>query len=80
MASLTQWTGFEQSPGDGEGQGSMACCSPWGPKELYMTQQLDNTKNRVPGAEKRVLLSHLMTPVTPNVLFTGTYHWEVQAP
>ena len=20
----------EQSPGDGEGQGSLACCSPWG--------------------------------------------------
>ena len=24
---------FEQAPGDGEGQGSLACCSPWGPKE-----------------------------------------------
>ena len=23
---------FEQTPGDGEGQGSLACCSPWGPK------------------------------------------------
>ena len=21
---------FEQTPGDGEGQGSLACCSPWG--------------------------------------------------
>ena len=21
---------FEQTPGDGEGQGSPACCSPWG--------------------------------------------------
>ena len=20
---------FEQAPGDGEGQGSLACCSPW---------------------------------------------------
>ena len=45
-----------------------------------MTEQLDNTKNGVHGAEKRVLLSHLMTPVTPNVLFTGMYHLEVQAP
>ena len=25
---------FEQTPGDGEGQGSPACCSPWGQKEL----------------------------------------------
>ena len=24
---------FEQSPGEGEGQGSLACCSPWGRKE-----------------------------------------------
>ena len=22
----------EQAPGDGEGQGSLACCSPWGGK------------------------------------------------
>ena len=21
---------FEQAPGDGEGQGSLECCSPWG--------------------------------------------------
>ena len=27
----------EQTPGDGEGQGSLACCSPWGHKELDMT-------------------------------------------
>ena len=27
----------EQTPGDGEGQGSLACCSPWGCKELDMT-------------------------------------------
>ena len=35
---------FEQTPGDGEGQGSLACCSPWGRKESDMTewqQQLD---------------------------------------
>ena len=25
---------FEQIPGDSEGQGSLACCSPWGCKEL----------------------------------------------
>ena len=23
----------EQTPGDGEGQGSLACCSPWGRRE-----------------------------------------------
>ena len=24
---------FEQTPGDSGGQGSLACCSPWGRKE-----------------------------------------------
>ena len=24
---------FEQAPGVGDGQGSLACCTPWGPKE-----------------------------------------------
>ena len=27
---------FEQTPGDGEGRGSLACCSQWGHKELDM--------------------------------------------
>ena len=35
---------FEQSLGDGEGQGSLVCCSPWGHKELEMTEQLNNNK------------------------------------
>ena len=30
---------FEQAPGDGEGQGSLACCRPWGRKESDMTEQ-----------------------------------------
>ena len=25
---------FEQAPGDGEGQGSLVCCSPWGHKDV----------------------------------------------
>ena len=28
---------FEQTLGDGEGQGSLVCCSPWGCRELDMT-------------------------------------------
>ena len=28
--------------GDSEGQGSLACCSPWGCKESDMTEQLNN--------------------------------------
>ena len=33
---------FEQTPGDGEGQGSLVCCSPWGQKESDMNKQLNN--------------------------------------
>ena len=33
---------FEQALGDGEGQGNLACCSPWGPKESDTTEQLNN--------------------------------------
>ena len=29
---------FEQAPGDGEGQGSLACCSPWSQEESDMTE------------------------------------------
>ena len=29
---------FEQTPGDSEGQGRLAGCSPWGRKELETTE------------------------------------------
>ena len=28
----------EQTPGDGEGQGGLTCCSPWGQRESDMTE------------------------------------------
>ena len=34
---------FEQAPGAGDGQGGLACCSPWGCKELDTTEQLNWT-------------------------------------
>ena len=36
---------FEQAPRGGKGQGSLACCSPWGHRELIMTEQLNNNNN-----------------------------------
>ena len=33
---------FEEALGDGEGQGGLTCCSPWGYKELDMTKLLNN--------------------------------------
>ena len=35
---------FEQIAGDGEGQGSMMCSSPWGRRELDTTEWLNNNK------------------------------------
>ena len=32
---------FEQALGVGDGQGSLVCCSPWGCKDLGMTEQLN---------------------------------------
>ena len=33
---------FEQAPGNGEGHGSLACCSPWCFKESDTTERLNN--------------------------------------
>ena len=33
---------FEQALGDGERQGSLACCSPWDRKESDTTERLNN--------------------------------------
>ena len=34
--------GFGWTPGVGDGQAGLACCSSWGHKELDMTWQLNN--------------------------------------
>ena len=42
MAGWHHWLNgheLEHTVGDGEGQGSLACCSPWGHKELDTTEQ-----------------------------------------
>ena len=35
---------LEQAPGDGERQGSLVCCSPWGRKESDTTERLNRTE------------------------------------
>ena len=47
MVGWHQWPDgheFDQSPGVGDWQGSLACCSPWGRKELDMTEWLNWTE------------------------------------
>ena len=36
--------GFGYTLGVGNGQGGLVCCSPWGCKELDMTEQLNGTE------------------------------------
>ena len=38
---------FEQTPGDGEGQGSLVRCSPWSCKESDTTEQLNKNNMKI---------------------------------
>ena len=46
---------FGQTPGDGEGLGSLACCGSWGGKESDMTEKLNNTLVTLPGGGQHTL-------------------------
>ena len=47
MASPTQTdTSLSKCQENGEGQGSLACCSSWGHKELDTTEQLNSNNNK----------------------------------
>ena len=39
---------FEEALGD-DGQGNLACCSPWGHKKSDMTEPLNNNNNHANG-------------------------------
>ena len=39
--NYTQYTNNEQALGVGDGQGSLMCYSPWGHKEMNMTERLN---------------------------------------
>ena len=58
---------FEQAPGDGEGQGGLAFCRPWGHKESDATEQLNNSL-KTPGSASCIAkcgplrLSHPIPP------------------
>ena len=38
---------FDQTPGDGEGQGGLSCCSSWVCKESGTTERLNNKQQRL---------------------------------
>ena len=47
---------FAQTPRDGEGQGSLVCCSPWGRKESDTTEPLNKKRRKIRGLR---LIAHL---------------------
>ena len=49
---------FQQAPAVGDRQGSLACCSPWGGKELDTTEQLNCLKINL-GEWKTNAFSHI---------------------
>ena len=61
---------FEQAPGNGEEQGSLACCSPWGHKESDTTERLNNSNILGWGQ------MHLLPPDLPDD--QGWVQWKLQ--
>ena len=59
-----------QTPGDGEEQRGLACCSPWGRKELDTTGRLNNNiqlltlivvhncQNNIPRLQMLIIIKH----------------------
>ena len=72
---------FEQTPGDGEGQGTLACCSPWGHKEEDMTERLNNKKIFVCGTSLKSLLILLQYCFCPTFWFFWPWgRWNLSSP
>ena len=44
--------------GDGEGQGSLVCCSPWGHKESDMTEQRNSNNKQCQNLKKKIMTNH----------------------
>ena len=58
----------EQAPGDGEGQGSLAFCSPSGCKESDTTEQLNNKSVFI---QFNSMVYHIISLLPLTHLFTG---------
>ena len=70
MASLTRWTWVDQTQGDSEGQGSLACCSSWSCKELDISEWLNSNYNQQ---------NHLLETQIPTLGHLKLLcHWAVQ--
>ena len=66
---------FEQTPGDGDGQGSLVCCSPWGHKETDRTERLNWTDLVIIYVSTALLFCSLKTSQPPplRVIFSTVF-------
>ena len=56
MASPPRWAIVWQTPGVGDGQGSLACCSPWGCKESDTLNEWNELIIKYPFSPSLILL------------------------
>ena len=77
---------FEQAPGDGEGQGRLTCCIPWGCKELDTTEGLILPREAITNIDS-ILKSrditlptkiHLVKAVVFPVVMYGCESWTIK--
>ena len=56
----------EETPGDGDGQGGLACCGPWGRKESDTTERLNGTEltqiYMLPAVQSHQVMSDCLGP------------------
>ena len=62
---------FEQAPGESEGQGSLACCGPWGHKELDTGEQPNNNE----GFKAEESICPVLWGATGSMLYK---EWKIQ--
>ena len=63
---------FEQALGDSEGQGSLACCSPWGRKGSDTTGRLNKNKNaEIHSAHMKTTVMEMDLFVVPHLTIRG---------
>ena len=66
---------FEQATGVGDGQGNLMCCSPWGCKELDMTEQWTKlTERSLPLHSQSTLSGGRLVNVT--LIFANVCLWS----
>ena len=58
MVGWHHWLNGPQAPGDGEVQGNLVCCNPWGHKELDTSEWLNNNRQESAFAGVQVGSNH----------------------